>query len=172
VVGFDQYRAGRVLAQDSLRVGSVVEEESDQPSGTVLGTDPRAGTSVWPNSTIDLVVAKSRQVAVPDVVRHDRVAAQRMLTKSGLRVGLVIEEESNQPSGTVLRTNPGAGVKVRSGSTVNLVVAKPPAKTEPSATTKPPAKTEPSATTKPPAKTEPAAKTEPSATAKPPTGKP
>jgi hypothetical protein len=89
-----------------------------------------------------------------------------MLTKSGLRVGLVIEEESNQPSGTVLRTNPGAGVKVRSGSTVNLVVAKPPA------TTKPPAKTEPSATTKPPAKTEPAAKTEPSATTKPPTGKP
>ncbi|MGH3528693.1 MAG: PASTA domain-containing protein [Pseudonocardiaceae bacterium] len=155
VVGFDQNRAGRVLAQDRLRVGSVVEEESNQSSGTVLRTDPRAGTAVWPNSTVDLVVAKSRQVAVPNVVGVKKAAAERVLVNNGLRIGSVIEEESDQPSGTVLRTNPGVGVKVRSGSTVNLVIAKSPATTKPPATTTPPAKTEPSATTKRPAKTEP-----------------
>jgi beta-lactam-binding protein with PASTA domain len=149
VVGFYQYRAGRVLAQDRLRVGSVVEEESNQPSGTVLRTDPRAGTAVWPNSTVDLVVAKSRQVAVPDVAGYDRVSAERMLKKNGLKVGLVREEESTKPSGTVLRTDPRAGATVRAGSTVNLVIARAPA------TTEPPAKTEPSATTKPPAMSKP-----------------
>ena len=104
---------------------------------------------MWPNSTVDLVVAKSRQVAVPNVVGVKKAAAERVLVNNGLRIGSVIEEESEQPSGTVLRTNPGVGVKVRSGSTVNLVIAKSPV------TTTPPAKTEPSATTKPPAKTEP-----------------
>jgi serine/threonine-protein kinase len=150
VVGFDQSRAGRVLAQDRLRVGSVVEEESNRPSGTVLRTDPRAGTAVWPNSTVDLVVAKSHQVAVPNVVGFKKAAAEYVLLNKGLKVGSVTEEESDTAqSGTVLRTDPGTGVKVRSGSTVNLVIAKPPA------TTKRPGTTEPPTTTTPPAKIEP-----------------
>jgi beta-lactam-binding protein with PASTA domain len=65
VVGFDQYRAGRVLAQDRLRVGSVIEEESNQPSGTVMRTDPRAGVAVWPGSTVYLVIAKPPAMSQP-----------------------------------------------------------------------------------------------------------
>jgi serine/threonine-protein kinase len=164
VVGFDQYRAGRILAQDRLRVGSVVEEESNRPSGTVLRTDPRPGTAVWPNSTVDLVVAKSRQVAVPNVVGFKKAAAEYVLVNNGLKVGSVSEKESSKPAGTVLSTDPGTGVKVRSGSTVNLVIAKAPATTKQSGTTEPPAKTaktESSATTEPPTTTTPPAKTEP-----------
>jgi serine/threonine-protein kinase len=165
VVGFDQYRAGRALAQDRLRVGSVVEEESNRPSGTVLRTDPRPGTAVWPNSTVDLVVAKSHQVVVPNVVGFKKAAAEYVLVNNGLKVGSVSEKESNnQLPGTVLSTDPGTGVKVRSGSTVNLVIAKLPATTKSSGTTEPPAKaakTEPSATTEPSTTTTPPAKIEP-----------
>ena len=134
VVGFDQSRAGRVLAQDGLGIGSVIEQESNQQPGAVLRTDPRAGTTVAPGSTVDLVVARPRQIAVPSVVGLDKASAERVLVKDGLRVGSVTEQESTQKAGTVLRTDPRAGTTVAPGSTVNLVVAKPPATNKPPAT--------------------------------------
>jgi serine/threonine-protein kinase len=115
-----------VLADDRLSVGSVIEEESSSPAGTVLRTNPRAGTAVWPGSSVDLVIAKRREVVVPNVVGVQRVQAARVLADDGLSVGAVTEEESSQPAGTVLRTNPKAGTTVRSGSAVNLVIAKAP----------------------------------------------
>jgi beta-lactam-binding protein with PASTA domain len=106
----------------------------------VLRTNPRAGVAVSPDSTVDLLVAKRTQVVVPSVVGLDRVKAERMLANDGLRVGSVTEMESTQPSSTVLRTNPRAGTEVALGSTVDLVVAKPPTTNTPPTTTPPPSK--------------------------------
>jgi beta-lactam-binding protein with PASTA domain len=58
------------------------------------------------------------------VVGYDRVRAERMLTDNGLGVGSVTEQDSTQRSGTVLRTDPRADTMVRSGSSVDLVLAK------------------------------------------------
>ncbi len=127
MVGFDRVRAERTLAANELAVGSVTEEASDQPAQTVLRTNPRAGTAVWRGSAVDLVVAKPRQVPVPDVVGYDRATAEQMLAADGLTVGSVTEEESDQCAQTVLRTDPAAGTEVRPGSAVDLVLAKPPA---------------------------------------------
>lgn len=150
VVGFDQYSARRVLVDNGLTVGWVKEEESDQRSGTVLRTDPRAGVALRPGSTVDLVVAEPRQVAVPDVVGLKKASARRVLVYSGLRVRSVIEEESSsRPAGTVLRTDPKAGATVRWGSMVDLVIAKPPATSRPPVT-KQPVTNEPSVTGEPP----------------------
>jgi len=126
VVGVDQARATRMLRDDGLSVGSVQEEVSDRLAGTVLRTDPRAGTAVWPGSSVDLVIAKrGDRVKVPDVVGKDQTRAAWMLRAAGLSVGSVKEEVSeDQSAGTVLRTNPKAGTQVRSGSTVDLIVAK------------------------------------------------
>jgi serine/threonine-protein kinase len=136
------YRAQRTLADNGLRVGSVIEVESTQPPRTVLGTNPRAGVAVRPDSSVDLFVAKRAQVVVPSVVGLNRAKAEQMLTKTGLRVGSVTEIESNQLSATVLRTNPKAGTEVAPGSTVDLVIAKPPTTSTPPTTqpaSKPPA---------------------------------
>jgi serine/threonine-protein kinase len=96
----------------------------------VLRTNPRAGTAVSAGSTVDLVIAqRGDQTEVPDVVGKDQVQAARALRADGLWVGSVTQEVSDQPPGTVLRTNPKAGTAVRPGSTVDLIVAKaPPAK--------------------------------------------
>lgn len=58
VIGLDRWRAARVLANGGLSVGSVTEEASSQRAGTVLRTNPRAGTAVWPGSSVNLVIAK------------------------------------------------------------------------------------------------------------------
>ena len=126
----------------------MIEMVSNERPGTVVRTNPRAGAAVWPNSTVDLFVAKQAQVIVPSVVGFDRVKAERMLANDGLRVGSVTEVESNQPSSTVVRTNPRAGTEVPRGSTVDLVVAKSPTTTTPPTTT-PPASKPPAS--KPPA---------------------
>ncbi|MFN2478261.1 MAG: PASTA domain-containing protein [Pseudonocardiaceae bacterium] len=78
VVGFDQYRARRVLAQARLRVRLVVEKDLNQQPGTVLRTDPRAGTAVWPDSTVDLVVAKRPATTTPPATSKPPV-----MTRSG-----------------------------------------------------------------------------------------
>ena len=69
---------------------------------------------------------------VPDVVGADRGHAAKLLADEGLSVGSVTEEVSDQPAGTVLRTNPKAGTAVRPGSAVGLVVAKAPPADPPS----------------------------------------
>lgn len=124
VVGVDRVRAARALRDAGLSVGSVAEEISNQPSGTVLRTNPKAGAAVWPGSSIDLIIAKrSDQVRVPNVVGMDRASAARVLRDQGLLVGSVTEVVvPNQPAGRVLRTDPAAGTAVRPGSAVNLVV--------------------------------------------------
>jgi serine/threonine-protein kinase len=132
VVGANRARAVQVLRDDGLSVGSVTQGVSDRPAGTVLRTNPRAGTAVWPGSSIDLVISKpDDQVKVPSVVGMHQEDAKRVLTDDGLVVGSVTEkvtekERPNQAPGTVLSTNPKAGTAVRSGSTVDLVVAKAP----------------------------------------------
>lgn len=124
VVGLDRWHAARVLTDDRLSVGSVTEEESSQRTGTVLRTTPRAGTAVAPGSSVDLVIAKRREVVVPNVAGMDRARAAQVLAGDGLPVGSVTEEVSAQHPGTVLRTTPRAGAAVSPGSSVDLVIAK------------------------------------------------
>ena len=132
LIGADRIRAGRLLRDAGLSVGSVTEEVSNQPAGTVLRTNPKAGSAVWPGSAIDLIIAKrGSQVKVPNVVGMDRMSAARALRDEGLTVGPVSEVMvPNQPAGRVLRTDPAAGTPVPAGTAVNLVVTAkaPPAK--------------------------------------------
>jgi beta-lactam-binding protein with PASTA domain len=60
---------------------------------------------------------------VPNLVGDDLATAKRLLVQNGLTVGRVIEQESNQPAGTIVQTNPQANTVVPSGSAVNLVIA-------------------------------------------------
>jgi beta-lactam-binding protein with PASTA domain len=126
VIGLDRLRAERVLAAQDLTVGSIAEEASDHRAHTVLRTNPRAGTAVWPGSTVDLVLAKCPVRMVPNVLGFARVGAARTLADNGLTVGSITEQESDQRAQTVLRTDPAVSTAVQCGGAVNLVVAKPP----------------------------------------------
>jgi PASTA domain len=68
---------------------------------------------MWPDSRVE----------VPDVVKHTRAEAERLLTAEDLEVGKVIESESTEKPGTVISTKPGAGSQVEVGSAVDLVIS-------------------------------------------------
>jgi eukaryotic-like serine/threonine-protein kinase len=126
VVGQSLTAATTALSNDGLRLGAVTRKNSTQPIDTVLEQNPQQGTSVASGTAVALVVsAGTEQVAVPNVVGLTQAAAQTVLTSSGvnLKVGNVVQQNSSQPAGTVLRQVPAAGEKVPAGTAVELIVA-------------------------------------------------
>ena len=125
LIGRDETEARRVLGSRGLRVGAAGRVESRVAAGRVLTQTPRAGSRVEPGTAIDLDIAEPVQVATPNLVGHAEQAALRRLAAADLAVGDVRREESRQPEGTVVSQTPGANVRTRIGSAVDLVVAAP-----------------------------------------------
>ncbi|MDP9796348.1 hypothetical protein J2S43_004860 [Catenuloplanes nepalensis] len=69
LVGVSREEAERRLADANLAVGGIEFEESDEPPGTVLRTDPRIGTKAAHDSGVTLVLARPfGAVVVPPAV--------------------------------------------------------------------------------------------------------
>ena len=102
------------------------EQLSDETPGTVLATDPPMGQTYRTGDTIDLKIAKN--YTVPETTGKTEDNAKSIITDAGF-VPNVIYEESSAKVGTVISTDPVAGSVAKSGSTVNITVAKAAAKT-------------------------------------------
>ena len=124
LIGQTRAQAAATLQAAGLGVGNTREEFSPEPVGTVIDQDPVARISLKPGATVDLVVSKGiEQVQVPDLATLTLDQARARLEASKLRVGTLTPEDTDAPSGTVLRSDPAAGATLPAGSTVNLVVA-------------------------------------------------
>ena len=100
---------------------------SDQPTGTVVAQDPRAGTVVVEGSTVRINVSKGpKQVFLPSVVglSYDQASAQ--LQTAGFAVRRV-DAESDQPANIVVDQTPAGNTLVAQNASVTLKVSKGPA---------------------------------------------
>jgi serine/threonine-protein kinase len=130
VVGQNRAQATQTLANSNL-TGNFVDEDSDQPVGTVLRTDPAAGGAVnkLPQGgpvSVTVVVAREPAVPVPDVTTQDPAAAAATLTAAGFQVTPVNTPSDTVPVGAVIGTDPGVGTPLPRGSAVNLLVSSGP----------------------------------------------
>lgn len=126
VTGMSVPVAARTLEANNLRLGQRHTQASEaQASGTVLVQEPPPGTTVRANSLVSLVVAVPNivGVAVPNLNGLTPLAAERILANARLALGQVTPRESERPENTVFTQNPRAGQEVRTGTTVNVVVA-------------------------------------------------
>jgi len=106
-------------------------ENSDVPPGTVLRTFPKSGDKLKRGGTVRLVMAirpsapaSVKEVTVPDVVGQTLEKARNYLKDEGLSWEIAGRNESSDvPPGTVLRTFPKSGDKLKRGGTVRLVMA-------------------------------------------------
>ncbi|NJC69742.1 Stk1 family PASTA domain-containing Ser/Thr kinase [Planosporangium thailandense] len=130
--GKDVALAQKDLAEIKLTVQVTQVYDDVVPAGTVVGTDPAAGSTVKPNTKIVLKVSRGRApVTVPNVVGQPVDQAQNALAGQGLKVA-VKQQDSTQPANTVLSQDPVDGTGVEPGTTVTLTVSKgPPAVTVP-----------------------------------------
>jgi serine/threonine-protein kinase len=125
VVGQPVANANAALAQLGLQ-SQVVQQESDQPVGTVLAQDPAPG-KVDAGSTVKLTVSQGKgQVGVPNVTGLDVVTATSQLSNAGLAVSQAQEASDRVPPGDVIRTDPPAGQTVDKGSSVKIIVSSGP----------------------------------------------
>lgn len=134
LVGLTKSAAIERLQKLSLNPGSIYEKESSSDPGIVLSTDPTTGTKIIRGQSIDLVVSRgesekhknssdSEKISVPDVHNASYEVARSGIEGRGLNVGAVTYEISSQAEGTVISQNPGAGVEISAGGSVDLVIA-------------------------------------------------
>lgn len=126
VVGTPQSAAEAALKNAGLTVGSVKTINSTTaPAGNVTGASPAPGTTVPPNTSVNLEVSSGpAQIAVPDVGGLTRSAAEAQLKSAGLATGRVRTEHSDSiPAGGVFNTAPDAGALVAPGTAVELDVS-------------------------------------------------
>ena len=143
VVGQSPARAGSVLQQAGLTVGSQSTACSSQPNGVVSAQNPASGASVPPNTSVNLVVSSGNCVSVPGVVGQSQSAATSAVTGAGLVANTTFDTTcagGAQP-GNVDSQSPGSGAQVNSGSTVNISVCQAATTTTTSTTTTVPSTT-------------------------------
>jgi hypothetical protein len=127
--------AERVLNRVKLRLGEIIKKPSNQKLGTILRQSPVAHSKVERGTPINIWVAESEMVEVPNLVGQSIGQAKEILKETRLQFGNLIEEISNRKAGIVFRQDPIAGTKVIVDSPVNLWIAakreKPVAKINP-----------------------------------------
>jgi eukaryotic-like serine/threonine-protein kinase len=95
--------------------------------GKVVSQDPAGGSLISKDTKVTLEVGEeSKTVAVPDVVGLVQAEAETTIENAGLKVTVQEKEDATVPAGQVLSQDPASGKQVDKGSTVTIVVSKPP----------------------------------------------
>ncbi|MET9291754.1 Stk1 family PASTA domain-containing Ser/Thr kinase [Streptomyces sp. NPDC003077] len=120
--------ARRRLRDLGLTVGTESPEFSDEVAkGSVIRTDPVAGSTRRPETAVALTVSRGAPIDVPKVTGEDRSAAEAALRKAGLEVKIAGEQVfSSADRGHVARQSPGPGARLGKGDTVTLTLSKGP----------------------------------------------
>ncbi|MEV0181237.1 Stk1 family PASTA domain-containing Ser/Thr kinase [Streptomyces sp. NPDC050625] len=128
VQGIPLAKARARLTADGLAPGMVTREFSDSVAkGSVISTDPTAGTKRHAGSAIALVVSKGSPIDVPDVTGDDLADAQQELENAGLKVEIAAQQvNSEYDKGKVARQTPAGDSRAAEGDTVTLTVSKGP----------------------------------------------
>lgn len=121
VTGKQRDAAAKMFDDEGLENVTVVEQRSDEAEGVVLAVSPTAGTKAKAAAPITITVAVP--YTVPDVSGQTWDEASASLGEGGYLSLASYEYNENVAPGTVLRTEPGAGEKLVSGSTVTAVIA-------------------------------------------------
>ncbi len=117
-----------IAERSGLQLATSTAYSESVSKGMVISTDPVAGSKILDGGTMTVVVSKGpERYAVPALVGLTRAAAVAALTKSNLALGTVREtwHETVRP-GAVVAASKEAGLDLRRGSRIDLVVSKGP----------------------------------------------
>jgi beta-lactam-binding protein with PASTA domain len=128
VKGLDPAEAEAAIAAAKLTVGpSVAVFDTKVPDGAVVGTSPKAGESVKPGTSVEVLISKGpAPVPVPDVVGARVNAAKKALTAVDLKSTTAERFSDKVANGRVISVKPKVGAVIAAGSSVELVVSKGP----------------------------------------------
>src|SRR3954470_16254128 len=128
VAGKTEDEARKILTDAGFSAGQIQRADADAGTaapGTVVGTDPGAGSAVGRGDTITLKVAKAdTSVTVPQVKGKNEAQARQTLAAAGFTN--VTHQDTEAPNGeapgTVVGTDPAADSKAAPGDEIVLLV--------------------------------------------------
>ncbi|MBA2767970.1 MAG: PASTA domain-containing protein, partial [Sporichthyaceae bacterium] len=125
--GRTEEAARRLLEETNLAVGNSEHRYHGKiERGSVIDTDPAAGTSLKPGTAVVLVISDGKEpVAVPNVVTLPVEEATKALTAADLRANITEKFDETVPAGAVVSQDPANGTADKN-SIVELVVSKGP----------------------------------------------
>ena len=124
VVGNDARHAVTALREQGFTVETVTQN-SAYDEGTVLSTEPRAGTELPKGGKVTVTVSVGMPtvtVTVPNLIGLSRSDALVKLWLSQLAVGEVIEVDTDEEAGTVTAQSHLGGTLVSAGTKITLYV--------------------------------------------------
>ena len=116
-----------ILSQQGFEVAQALENSASVPQGTVIRSNPVAGTVLEVGQTVTLVVsAGPEQVIVPNVVEKTEETARQELGLAGFDIQV---QEQALPAGSpddgrVLAQTPPGGQRADVGSTITITVGR------------------------------------------------
>jgi serine/threonine-protein kinase len=118
-------KATVLLVEEGLVLGEVSPENSERPIDTIISQTPQAGSSVASGKGVDVVISAGKsKVVVPKLIGVQTVEdARRILSDKGLKLGPIIEVESDSDKGVVISSDPAAGTAVSAGTEVSLSIS-------------------------------------------------
>jgi serine/threonine-protein kinase len=126
VAGNTVAEASNILGQNGFTVDQTSESSSTVDEGTVIRTDPAAGTPQPKGATITVVVSSGPATAtVPSVIGLSEANAINTVESQGF-VANVVEQDTDDPSqdGRVIAQSPEGNSSAEEGSTVELTVGR------------------------------------------------
>ncbi|UGY90901.1 Stk1 family PASTA domain-containing Ser/Thr kinase [Streptomyces gobiensis] len=126
VLRMTQPEAEKTLADAGLRAKVTRAHSATIPRGRVIRTEPGPGARIRGNGTVTITVSRGPEVVtVPDLKGVPLATARKQLKKAGLEPATVSREFNDEvEQGSVIRTDPRAGIEKRPGSAVALTVSK------------------------------------------------
>jgi eukaryotic-like serine/threonine-protein kinase len=127
LIGQTQAQAQAALTAAHLK-GVFKQVKSDQPQGTVVSTDPVAGSPLPRGATVNVSISRGPS-KIPNVVGLLQADAEQKLRDAGFVPSVKPDDTSTEPQGTVTQQVPDAHQTATQGSTVYIFVSSGP--TEP-----------------------------------------
>ena len=116
-----------VKTLEDLGLKFEVEEETNKKveAGVVFEQDVEEGTEINKGSTVKIKIsAGAQKVQVPSVIGSTEADAKTTLSKAGLTVTVIYEEDTGKDDGTVLKQSIDAGKEVAEDSSITITVNK------------------------------------------------
>ncbi|WP_242862590.1 PASTA domain-containing protein, partial [Clostridium botulinum] len=97
-----------------------------KPEGTIIKSDPKAGSSVKAKSKIRVIVSSGQtKVKMPDLREEDTDTANKILQSLNLKIDNVTEEYSDDvPKGQIISQNPSKNTEIDTTTKISVVVSK------------------------------------------------
>lgn len=123
--GQTEDQAQDALAATNLAFGSSKARWSETvPEGQVIRSSPKAGTTLKPGATVDLVLSRGRKpFEVKDWTGKDIDGVRSALGERDLEVSVSEEYSDTVASGDIISQDPPPGTTVFRGDTVSFVVS-------------------------------------------------